>query len=287
MSQPVLLDGDSLARSLRAGLRSRAARLRDRGIRPCLATILVGDDPASTAYVGRKHADCREVGIETRGLRLPAEIDAPALRRYLDALNTDPGVHGVLVQMPLPPHLDDAEFLARVDPARDVDGLHPENIGRLQQGAPRILPCTPAGILALLRHHAVPLEGAEIVIIGRGGLVGRPLALLLSARGIDATVTLAHSRSRDLARITARADVVVSATGVPGLVRAEMLRPGAAVVGVGIARSAAGEVQSDIADDVGAVAGWVTPRHGSVGALTRAMLLENLLALAAGQGKAP
>ena len=245
-----------------------------------MATILVGSDTGSAAYIGRKHEDCREVGIAAQDLRLPETISAHDLGAHVDAMNADEAVHGFLVQLPLPPHLEDSAFLARVDPGKDIDGLHPENLGRLMQGAPTILPCTPAGILELLRHHGVPLAGRQVVIVGRGALVGRPLSMLLSRRGIDATVTLAHGKSGDLARITRGADIIVSATGVPGLIRAEMVRAGAAVVGVGISRDARGEMLSDIADEVGEVAGWVTPRHGSVGALTRAMLLRNLLDLA-------
>ena len=211
---------------------------------------------------------------------MPETTSAGDLRAHVDAMNADEAVHGFLVQLPLPPHLDHATFLERVDPGKDIDGLHPENLGRLVQGVPTILPCTPAGILELLRHHGVPLAGRSVVIVGRGALVGRSLSMLLSLKGIDATITLAHSHSANLAQITRRADVIVSATGVPGLIRAGMVRPGAAVVGVGISRDDRGRMLSDIADDVAKVAGWVTPRHGSVGALTRAMLLKNLLDLA-------
>ena len=279
MPGAVLLDGDSLARTLRAGLARRAAGLRERGITPCLVTVLVGDDPASAAYVARKQADCRETGIEAREIRLPAGTSEAALAGHLDRLNADPSVHGLLVQLPLPAKLDGAHFLARVDPAKDADGLHPHNLGALLYGAPGVLPCTPAGVLALLHHHAVPLAGRQVVIVGRGALVGRPLAMLLSRRGIDATVTLAHSASGDLATLTQLADIVISAAGQRDLIRADMLRPGAAVVGVGISYGTDGAMRSDIADDVALVAGWVTPPHGSVGALTRAMLLTNLLDL--------
>ena len=280
MPRAALLDGDSLARTLRAGLIRRAAALRERGIAPCLATVLVGDDPSSATYVARKQADCRETGIEAREIRLPAGTTEAALAGHLDRQNADPSVHGLLVQLPLPAHLDGARFLARVDPSKDADGLHPHNLGALLYGTPGVLPCTPAGVLALLRHHAVPLAGRHVVIVGRGGLVGRPLAMLLSRRGVDASVTLAHSVSGDLAVLTRAADIVISAAGQCDLIRADMLRPGAAAVGVGISYGTDGAMRSDIADDVAQVAGWVTPPHGSVGALTRAMLLTNLLDLA-------
>lgn len=273
----VILDGDSLARDIRAGLAERVGELRRRGTVPHFATILVGSNPASESYVARKHADCVEMDIASSEIRLDEDVSAQELERRIAALNDDPAVHGFLVQLPLPGHLDDSHFLSCVSPRKDVDGLHPENLGRLLRGEPSVLPCTPAGILALLRHHDVPLAGRKVTIVGRGPLVGRPLAMLLSLPGIDATVTLAHTKTPDLASLTAQADVVVSAAGVPDLIRAGMVRPGAAVVGVGITYDAGGAMVSDIADDVREVAQWVTPPHGSVGALTRAMLFANLL----------
>lgn len=279
--QPIILDGDGLARNIRAGLAAEILRMRRSGITPSLATVLVGNDPASEAYIARKHADCHELGIASREVRLPGAVSGKELAHHIDRMNADPSVHGFLVQLPLPPHLDDSRFIARVDPSKDIDGLHPENLGKLLGGEPSILPCTPAGVLALLQHHDVPLAGRNVVIIGRGALVGRPLAMLLSIKGVDATVTLAHSRSTDLDQITVRADVVISATGVKDLVREHMVRPGAAVVGVGIHRSESGEILSDIAPCVQRRAAWLTPPHGSVGALTRAMLLKNLLKLVA------
>lgn len=280
MTPAVILDGDSLARDIRAGLALRVAALRHRGVVPHFATILVGNDPASEAYVARKHADCRETGIASTQVRLAVDAPAQELERRIADTNDDPAVHGFLVQLPLPPHLDDGRFLPLVAPSKDVDGLHPLNLGGLLSGKPSVLPCTPAGVLALLRRHDVPLAGRKVAIVGRGPLVGRPLAMLLSMRGIDATVMLAHTRTPDLAGLTAQADVVVSAAGLPDLIRADMVRPGAAVVGVGITHGAGGAVVSDIADEVEGVAGWVTPRHGSVGPLTRAMLLSNLLTFA-------
>lgn len=281
MASAERLDGDVLAARLRQDLKTRVAGLRARGVIPAMATVLVGDNPASLSYVGRKHADCAEIGIAARDIRLPATTDRRELLAEISRLNADPATHGFLVQLPLPAGLDEAEALEAVDPGKDMDGLHPVNLGRLLAGRPGLLPCTPAGVLALLNHHDVPLAGRHVVVIGRGALVGRPLAMLLSMPGIDATVTLAHSRTPDLASLTRQADVVVSAAGRTDLVTAAMVRPGVAVVGVGITYLD-GQMVSDVADDVAEVARWVTPRHGSVGSLTRAMLLKNLLDIAEG-----
>jgi len=281
MASAERLDGDVLAARLRQDLKTRVAGLRARGVVPAMATVLVGDNPASLSYVGRKHADCAEIGIAARDIRLPATTDRQELLAGIARLNADPATHGFLVQLPLPAGLDEAEALEAVDPGKDMDGLHPVNLGRLLAGRPGLLPCTPAGVLALLNHHDVPLAGRHVVVIGRGALVGRPLAMLLSMPGVDATVTLAHSRTPDLASLTRQADVIVSAAGRTDLVTAAMVRPGAAVVGVGITYLD-GQMVSDIADDVAEVARWVTPRHGSVGSLTRAMLLKNLLDIAEG-----
>ena len=275
----IVLDGVALAAHLRRDLAQRVADLRARGVDPALATVLVGEHPHSLAYIGRKHADCAELGIAARDVRLPADVSQAALLSEIGRINGDAATHGFLVQLPLPDGLDEAAALTAVSPAKDIDGLHPENLGRLLAGNPGLLPCTPAGILALLRHHEVPLSGRHVVVIGRGALVGRPLAMLLSLPGINATVTLAHSKTADLAALTQQADVLVAAAGKPDLVTAPMVKPGAAVVGVGITY-VDGKMVSDIADDVAGIAGWVTPRHGSVGALTRAMLLKNLVDIA-------
>lgn len=276
----ILLDGDALAQRLRSRLSERVAGLAARGVVPTMATVRVGNDPASRSYVARKHADCVEIGVKSQAIELPAEVKPDRLEAEIDRLNADPNVHGFLVQLPLPGGLDEAHFISRVSPAKDMDGLHPTNLGLLLAGTPGILACTPAGILALLRHHDVPLAGRNVVIIGRGTLVGRPLAMLLSMRGTDATVTLAHAGTTDIPTITRSADIVISAVGRPGLVTADMVRPGAAVVGVGISYDDDGKMISDIAADVDRVAGWLTPPHGSVGALTRAMLLTNLVDMA-------
>lgn len=280
--QAILLDGDRLAGRLRGEMKADAAHLKARGIQPKMATVLVGDDPASASYVARKHADCAEIGIAVEDMRLPVTITSDELLAAIAALNADPSVHGFMVQLPLPAGLDEAAMLEAVRPDKDIDGLHPINMGRLLAGQPGFLPCTPAAILTLLQAYDIPLAGAEVAIIGRGNLVGRPLAMLLSQRGIDATVTLLHSGSRDLAATTRRADIIISAAGIPNLIKTDMVKPGAAVIGVGISY-VDGAMISDIAAGVANVAGWITPPHGSVGALTRAMLLKNLLQAAARQ----
>lgn len=280
----VLLDGDALAANWRAriGERARASAFLRAGGRPCLATILVGDDPGSRTYVARKHGDCAELGFASVEVALPGTVSQDDLLARIDRLNRDPGVHGLLVQFPLPPHLDEARCQAAIRPDKDVDGLHPLNLGRMliEQVGPR--PCTPAAIVALLRAHDVPLAGRRVAIVGRGMLVGRPLAVLLATRGIDAVPTLLHRAMPDPRVVLRDSDVIVAAAGVPGLIDASMVRPGAAVVGVGITY-VDGAMVSDIAADVSDVAGWVTPRHGSVGAMTRAMLMHNLLDAAIGR----
>jgi methylenetetrahydrofolate dehydrogenase (NADP+)/methenyltetrahydrofolate cyclohydrolase len=278
--QAILLDGDKLAARLRGEMEADAALLMARGIQPKMATVLVGDDPASASYVARKHADCAEIGIAVEDMRLPATISSADLLAVIAALNADRSVHGFMVQLPLPSGLDEAAMLEAVRPDKDIDGLHPINLGRLLAGQPGFLPCTPAAILTLMRAYNIPLAGAEVAIIGRGNLVGRPLAMLLSQRGVDATVTLLHSQSRDLAAATRRADIVISAAGIPDLITPDMIKPGAAVIGVGISY-VDGRMISDIAAGVADVAAWITPAHGSVGPLTRAMLLKNLLRAAA------
>ncbi|MCX8998380.1 bifunctional 5,10-methylenetetrahydrofolate dehydrogenase/5,10-methenyltetrahydrofolate cyclohydrolase [Rhizobiaceae bacterium BDR2-2] len=276
----ISLDGERLAARWRAGIAADAAALKARGIAPKMATVLVGDDPASAAYIGRKHADCLETGIEALDIRLPADATRAELLEQVDRLNRDPSVHGLMVQLPLPAPLDEDEALAAVAPHKDIDGLHPANLGRLLAGRPGLLPCTPAAILGLLSDYDVPLAGRRVAILGRGPLVGRPLAMLLSLKDTDATVTLLHSRSPDIAGELRRADVVVAAIGVAGYVTAGMVKPGAAVVGVGISYTADGRMVSDVAEEVTEVAGLVTPPHGSVGALTRAALLRNLISAA-------
>ncbi len=281
----ILIDGDALAPLIRADLRARAqaSAFVARGGVPCLVTILVGADPASRAYVARKHGDCDELGFRAVSVELPADVSAEALLAEIARHNADPDCHGLIVQFPLPPHLDPWIVQGAIDPAKDVDGLHPLNLGRMIAEQPGLRPCTPQAIVTLLRHYRVPLAGRRVAVIGRGMLVGRPLAVMLAAPGIDAVPTLLHSKADDLADVLRASDVIVSAAGQPDLVRADVVRPGACVIGVGI-RYVDGAMVSDIAEDVAAVAGWVTPRHGSVGPMTRAMLMANLLDAALASG---
>lgn len=272
----VKMAGAPVAREIKAQLKERVARLADVGIVPGLATVLVGDDPGSHSYVAGKHRDCAEVGIQSIRVDMPAETTAEELAAQLDLLNRDPSCTGYIVQLPLPKHLDDNWALSLVDPEKDADGLHPVNLGRLVLGIPGALPCTPRGIVALLRHHGVELNGAHTVIVGRGTTVGRPLGLLLTRRSENSTVTLCHTGTRDLASLTRQADIVVSAAGMPSIITAEMIKEGAVLVDVGITRTDDGLV-GDLAPDVWAKASLVAPVPGGVGPMTRAMLLSNVV----------
>ncbi len=271
-----VLDGKSTASAIKAELAQRVARLHAAGERPGLGTVLVGDDPGSRAYVAGKHRDCQEVGIESIRVDLPGDASQDDVAAAIDRLNEDPHCTGYIVQLPLPKGIDATAMLERMDPAKDADGLHPVNLGRLVLGAPGPLPCTPRGIVELLRRHDVPLAGAEVVVVGRGVTVGRPLGLLLTRRTENATVTLCHTGTRDLAAHLRRADIVVAAAGVPGLVTADVIKPGAAVLDVGITRGPNGLV-GDVAPEVAEVAAWVAPMPGGVGPMTRAMLLANVV----------
>jgi methylenetetrahydrofolate dehydrogenase (NADP+)/methenyltetrahydrofolate cyclohydrolase len=278
-SSPVsatILDGKATAAEVKADLRARVDRLREHGVVPGLGTVLVGDDPGSRSYVAGKHRDCAEVGIVSLQRELPADTSQAQVEAVVDELNADPTCTGYIVQLPLPRGLDANAALARMDPGKDADGLHPTNLGWLVLGEPAPLPCTPRGIVALLRRFDVPLAGAEVVVVGRGVTVGRPLGLLLTRRSENATVTLCHTGTRDLASHLRRADVIVAAAGVPGLVTADVVRPGAAVVDVGITRTEAGLV-GDVAPDVREVAGFLAPMPGGTGPMTRAMLLANVV----------
>ena len=270
------MGGGPVARRIKAELSERVAALRERGIVPGLGTILVGDDPASHAYVNGKHKDCQEVGITSIRHDLPATTSAEQLRELIEQMNADPAVTGFLVQMPLPKHLDDHWALNLVDPDKDIDGLTEANLGRLVTGQPGHLPCTPQGVVELLRRHEVPLNGAEVCIVGRGTTVGRPLALLLSRRSENATVTQCHTGTRDLGKHTRQADIVICAAGVPGILRGDMVKPGAVVVDVSISRTESGLV-GDVAPDVWDVASLVSPVPGGVGLMTRAMLLVHVV----------
>lgn len=270
------LDGKATAARLRAALTDRVARLRADGVVPGLGTVLVGDDPGSRAYVAGKHRDCAEVGIASIQRTLPADASAAAVTDVVAELNADPACTGYIVQLPLPPGLDPNAVLEAMDPAKDADGLHPVNLGRLVLGRPAPLPCTPRACVELLAAYGVGLAGAEVTVVGRGITVGRSLGLLLTRRTENATVTLCHTGTRDLAGHLRRADIVVAAAGVPRLVRPEMIRPGAAVLDVGITRTETGLV-GDVDPGVREVAGWLSPVPGGVGPMTRAMLLTNVV----------
>lgn len=277
----VILDGKATATEVKEDLRRRVDALRARGIMPGLGTVLVGDDPGSHAYVGGKHRDCAEVGIVSVRVDLPADTTQEQLDEEIRRLNADPSVTGYIVQLPLPKHLDANRVLTLMDPAKDADGLHPTNLGRLVLGEPAPLPCTPRGIVELLRRYEVPINGAEVVVLGRGVTVGRPLGLLLTRKSENATVTLCHTGTRDMAAHVRSADIVVAAAGVPHLVTAAMVKPGAAVLDVGITRTDAGLV-GDVHPEVREVAGFVAPMPGGVGPMTRAMLLTNVVEAAGG-----
>jgi methylenetetrahydrofolate dehydrogenase (NADP+) / methenyltetrahydrofolate cyclohydrolase len=280
-----LLDGEVVAARIRAEVAEATAELKKAGIRPGLGTILVGDDPASARYVAMKHADCAEVGIVSVHEHLPADVGQDELDAVIARFNADPTVHAYLVQLPLPAQLDEEASLLAVDPAKDVDGLHPVNLGRLVMGTPGPLPCTPAGIVELLASYDVPVEGRHVVIIGRGLTIGRPLALLLALTrpGCNAAVTVVHTGVEDLADLVRTADVVVAAAGSAGLVTPDMVKPGAAVVGAGTSWSGK-KLLSDVDEAVSEVAGWITPRIGGVGPMTRAMLLRNTVRAATRAG---
>jgi methylenetetrahydrofolate dehydrogenase (NADP+)/methenyltetrahydrofolate cyclohydrolase len=272
----VILDGKKTAAEVKAELRERVDVLRAKGMLPGLGTVLVGDDPGSHAYVGGKHKDCAEVGIESIRIDLPADTSQEELDDQIHRLNGDPAVTGYIVQLPLPKHLDANRVLTLMDPDKDADGLHPTNLGRLVLGESAPLPCTPRGIVALLRRYGVEINGAEVVVLGRGVTVGRPLGLLLTRKSENATVTLCHTGTRDMARHIRGADIIVAAAGVPHLVTADLVKPGAAVLDVGITRTDAGLV-GDVAPDVMEVAAFVAPMPGGVGPMTRAMLIANVV----------
>ncbi|HEX6468156.1 MAG TPA: bifunctional methylenetetrahydrofolate dehydrogenase/methenyltetrahydrofolate cyclohydrolase [Streptosporangiaceae bacterium] len=274
-----ILDGKATAAAIRGELKQRVTALRERGVPVGLGTVLVGDDPGSQAYVSLKHRDCAEVGIQSIRRDLPADATQGDVERAVAELNADPDCTGYIVQLPLPAGLDEQRVLERIDPAKDVDGLHPVNLGRLVLMQPGPLPCTPLGIVELLRRFDVPLRGAEVTVVGRGITVGRSLGLLLTRRSENATVTLCHTGTRDLAAHTRNADIVVAAAGSPGLVTAEMIRPGAVVLDVGVSR-VDGKLTGDVAPEVREVAAWVAPNPGGVGPMTRAMLLSNVVAAA-------
>ncbi|AVZ77875.1 bifunctional methylenetetrahydrofolate dehydrogenase/methenyltetrahydrofolate cyclohydrolase [Streptomyces lunaelactis] len=271
-----VLDGRRTAAAIRTELAERVAKLAARGITPGLGTVLVGDDPGSNAYVAGKHRDCAQIGVASIRRELPADATQKQVEAVIDELNADPGCTGYIVQLPLPRGLDANAVLERMDPAKDADGLHPVSLGRLALGVEAPLPCTPRGIVELLRRHDVPLAGARVCVIGRGITVGRPIGLLLTRRSENATVTLCHTGTKGLAWHVREADIVIAAAGSPGLITPEMLRPGAVVLDVGITRTDEGLI-GDVHPDAARVAGWVAPMPGGVGPMTRAMLLANVV----------
>lgn len=285
----VVLDGNATAGAIKSELAERVAALRERGIVPGLGTLLVGEDPGSLSYVAGKHRDCAEVGIESIRVDLPATASEAEIRAAIVGLNENPAVTGYIIQLPLPAGIDENAMLELIDPAKDADGLHPTNLGRLVLGVEgelhSPLPCTPAGVVEMLRRYNVPLSGKHVVVVGRGLTVGRPLGLVLTRKGVDATVTLTHSRTVDLAAEVRRADVVVAAVGVPGLIKAEWIKPGAAVLDVGISRvvdedSGKAKLRGDVDPGVAEVAGHLSPVPGGVGPMTRALLVANVVAAA-------
>jgi methylenetetrahydrofolate dehydrogenase (NADP+)/methenyltetrahydrofolate cyclohydrolase len=275
-----ILDGKQLAQQIRSELSEQVVEfIQNNGVVPCLAAVLVGEDPASEVYVRNKRRACEAVGIDSQLHRLAATAPSDELLRLIAKLNKDPEVHAILVQLPLPRQIDAGRVLVAVSPAKDVDAFHPENVGRLVQGRPRFLPCTPQGVQQLLVRSGIEIAGRHVVVLGRSDIVGRPLSILLSQRGPggDATVTLCHSRTRELASVTRLADILIVAIGRPKFVTAAMVKPGAVVVDVGINRTADGVVGDVDFEAVREVAGAVTPVPGGVGPLTIAMLLQNTL----------
>ena len=273
------LDGTATAAAIKDELRERVAKLREQGVTPGLGTVLVGDDPGSRWYVNGKHKDCAEVGIASIRVDLPETATQDEIEQAVAGLNADPACTGYIVQLPLPKGRDELRVLGMIDPAKDADGLHPTNLGWLVLGHEAPLPCTPYGIVELLRRHGVAIAGANVAVVGRGITVGRPLGLLLTRRSENATVTLCHTGTRDLASHVRQADIVVAAAGVPGIVTGDMVKPGAAVLDVGVSR-VDGKLAGDVAPDVWETAGWVSPNPGGVGPMTRAMLLANVVSMA-------
>jgi methylenetetrahydrofolate dehydrogenase (NADP+)/methenyltetrahydrofolate cyclohydrolase len=269
-----ILDGRATRRSIFDDLRARVGALAERGVVPGLGTVLIGDDPGSHSYVRGKHRACAQVGITSISRELPADASRNQVEAVIDELNADPACTGFIVQLPLPGRLDAGALLQRVDPAKDADGLHPINLGELVLGVDGPLPCTPRGIVELLRRYDIPLSGADVTIVGRGVTAGRPLGLLLTRRAENATVTLCHTGTKDLAAHVRRSDIVVAAAGKAGLITADMVRPGAVVVDVGVTRTDLGLV-GDVAPEVVEIAGHLAPMPGGVGPMTVAMLLTN------------
>jgi methylenetetrahydrofolate dehydrogenase (NADP+)/methenyltetrahydrofolate cyclohydrolase len=278
----VIIDGKAVGHKIREEAKRRTAALKEKGVTPCLAVILAGENPASLSYVGAKEKALATDGMESRDFRLPASVSEAELLALIARLNADDTVHGILVQLPLPKHIDEGKVITAINPAKDVDGFHPVSVGNMVMGRHSFLPCTPHGVMVLLRDLNIPLDGAHAVVIGRSNIVGKPLANLLSSRDVNATVTICHTGTKDLARHTRRADILIAAAGKPELIRAEMVRPGAVVIDVGVNRikdpsarkgyRLCGDVDfAPVAD----IAGYITPVPGGVGPMTIAMLLQN------------
>jgi methylenetetrahydrofolate dehydrogenase (NADP+) / methenyltetrahydrofolate cyclohydrolase len=276
-----ILDGKTLAKQIRQELALEVAEFhKTSGVHPTLAAVLVGDDPASEVYVRNKRRDCDEVGIASVLEKLPAETTESQLLAVIDQLNKDSAIHGILVQLPLPKQVDTEVILEAISPAKDVDAFHPENVGRLVQGRPVFLPCTPHGVVQLLKRNNITTSGKHVVVVGRSDIVGKPLSIMLAQKGADATVTICHSRTTDLPNVTRLADILVVAIGKPNFVTADMVRPGAVVIDVGINRVESGLVGDVDYEPVSEVASAITPVPGGVGPLTRVMLLANTLTAA-------
>ena len=272
----ITLDGKKYRDEIFADLKQRVDALRAKGITPGLATVLVGDDPASHSYVRMKHKDCEQIGVKSIRKDLPADVTQEELNAVIDELNADPECTGYIVQLPLPKHLDENAVLERIDPAKDADGLHPVNLGKLVLNEPAPLPCTPNGAISLLRRYDVELDGAKVVVIGRGVTVGRPIGLMLTRRSENATVTLCHTGTKDLKAETTNADIIVAAAGKPHMLTKDMVKPGAAILDVGVSRLD-GKLAGDVHPDVWEVAGAISPNPGGVGPLTRAFLVHNVV----------
>ena len=279
----ISVNGNQISQKIRNEVKQRAKDLREKGIVPCLAVILAGDEPASLSYVSAKEKALAEAGMESRDIRLPAAVTEGELLSLIAGLNKEPKVHGILVQLPLPRHINEGRIITAIDPSKDVDGFHPVSIGNMILGRPGFLPCTPHGVLVLLRELNIPLSGAHAVVVGRSNIVGKPLANLLARREVNATVTICHTGTADLARHTIQADILIAAAGKPSLITPEMVRPGAAVIDVGVNRvpDAAKEKGYRLCGDVDCAvaekAGYLTPVPGGVGPMTIAMLLHNVI----------
>lgn len=276
-----IIDGKQLAADIRAEVAEETAKvIQEEGIIPCLAAVLVGEDPASQVYVRNKHRACEKAGMASQQHKLPAETTQEELMQVVEQLNSDPAVHGILVQLPLPEQINTEVILRAIVPEKDVDAFHPENVGLMVQGQPRFLPCTPHGVLQMLRRNKIETAGKKVVVVGRSDIVGKPLAMMLAQRGWDATVTIAHSRTEDLPATCREADILIAAVGRPKFIEASWIKPGATVIDVGINRTEEGLVGDVDYTPAAEVAEWITPVPGGVGPMTIAMLLHNTLSAA-------